>query len=350
MKVDYLIVGQGLAGSIFCEHVIQSGRSAVVIDKSSLSNSSKVAAGLYNPITGRKMVKTWNCDQLFSYLTPFYKALETRLQSQFLVEMPIYRPFPSVEELNEWMGKSADSGYARYVKEIKTKPAFEEDISNNFGGILLDQSGYLDTASFVEKYREYLIANASYFDENLDFDQLSVGEGRVDYKHIQAKAIVFCEGREIQKNPFLDWLPMRPVKGELLMIKTTRAFDTIYNKGVFVIPLGNGICKVGATYDNKNLNEVTTSEARDELVKKLHELALFQFEVIDQKVGIRPATKDRKPFLGCHPKFKNVVVFNGLGAKGVSLAPFYAKQLLAHLEQGEELDKEINIERFFSLF
>lgn len=117
-----------------------------------------------------------------------------------------------------------------------------------------------------------------------------------------------------------------------------------------MIPLSDGICKVGATYDNKNLEEVITSEAKEELVSKLRELVKFDFEVVEQKVGIRPATKDRKPFVGLHPEYENLAIFNGLGAKGVSLAPFYAKQLLAHLEHGYELDKEVNIERFFSLF
>jgi len=350
MQVDYLIIGQGLAGTVFCEHVLQSGKTAIVIDDPNLSNSSKVAAGLYNPITGRKLVKTWNCDPLFEYLTPFYQSLEEKLQESFLVEMPIYRPFPSMEVLNEWMGKSADSTFIPYIKDIKTEPAFNEDIRNEFGGLLLKQCGYLDTGKLIKHYREYLIANGLFYGDYFDYTQLETSSNEVSYKHIQAGKAVFCDGRLVQDNPYFDWLPLRPVKGELLYIKTEAVFDVIYNKGVFVIPLSDGICKVGATYDNKNLKEVITSEAKDELVKKLSELVKFDFEVIDQKVGIRPATKDRKPFVGRHPNLERMIIFNGLGAKGVSLAPFYAKQLLAHLEQGHELDKEVNIERFFSLF
>lgn len=350
MQVDYLIVGQGLAGTVFCEHVLRLGKTALVIDDPTLSNSSKVAAGLYNPITGRKLVKTWNCDPLFEYLTPFYQSLEEKLQSDFLVGIPIYRPFPSMEELNEWMGKSAETAFIPYIKDIKTKPAFNKDIRNEFGGLLLNQCGYLDTAKLIGLYREYLVANELFLGEHFDYAELEINNDQVSYKNIQAGNIVFCDGRLLEGNPYFDWLPLRPVKGELLYIKTDAVFDVVYNKGVFVIPLSDGICKVGATYDNKNLEEVITSEAQDELVKKLRELVKFDFEVVDQKVGIRPATKDRRPFVGRHPEFERMVIFNGLGAKGVSLAPFYAKQLLAHLEHGDELDKEVNIERFFSLF
>ncbi|MBO3700820.1 FAD-binding oxidoreductase [Roseivirga sp. E12] len=350
MEVDYLIVGQGLAGTVFSEHVIQSGKSIMVVDDPSLSNSSKVAAGLYNPITGRKLVKTWNCDRLFDYLVPFYKGLERKLQNELLVEMPIYRPFPSVEELNEWMGKSAEAGYAPYVKEIKSTPSFTDNIRNDSGGILLNKSGYVRTDKLVSCYREYLESKGLFLNDKVDHTQLIIEDGGIRYKEISAKRVVFTDGRSVENNPYFDWLPLRPVKGELLYIRTNAVFDVIYNKGVFVIPLSDGICKVGATYDNKNLEEVITSEAKEELVSKLRELVKFDFEVIDQKVGTRPATKDRKPFVGLHPEHENIVIFNGLGAKGVSLAPFYAKQLLAHLEHGYELDKEVNIERFFSLF
>lgn len=350
MEVDYLVVGQGLAGTVFSEHVIQSGKSVMVVDDPSLSNSSKVAAGLYNPITGRKLVKTWNCDRLFDYLVPFYKGLEGKLQSEFLVEMPIYRPFPSVEELNEWMGKSAEASYAPYVKEIKSTPSFTDDIRNDSGGILLNKSGYVNTDKLVNCYRAYLENEGLFLKDKFDHTQLIIEDDGIRYKEISAKRIVFADGRSVENNAYFDWLPLRPVKGELLYIRTNAVFDVIYNKGVFVIPLSDGICKVGATYDNKNLEEVITSEAKEELVSKLRELVKFDFEVVEQKVGIRPATKDRKPFVGLHPEYENLAIFNGLGAKGVSLAPFYAKQLLAHLEHGYELDKEVNIERFFSLF
>ncbi|OEK05483.1 NAD(P)/FAD-dependent oxidoreductase [Roseivirga misakiensis] len=349
MQVDYLIVGQGLAGTVLCEHLLQMGKKVVVVDDLTLSNSSKVAGGLYNPITGRKMVKTWNCDNLFSYLIPFYQKLEQKLGVRFLIEKPIYRPFASTEELNEWMGKSAEENYAPYIKEIKDRSAYGDHVNDDFGGILLNKSGYVDTAMLINAYQSYLLAEGFYRNEVFSYDHLELLNKGVKYKDISADRVIFCDGRLAQNNPYFQWLPMRPVKGELLFVKTHTSIELIYNRGVFVIPLSDGICKVGATYDHENVDENITSKAQNELTRRLKQLANFDFEVIDQKAGVRPATKDRKPFVGTHPAHKELVVFNGLGAKGVSLAPFYANQLANHLETGDHLDSEVNIERFFSL-
>ena len=93
MRVDYLVVGAGIAGSVLARQLLEMGKRVMVIDEPSLSNSSKVAGGLYNPITGRKMVKTWNGDVLFEYLDGFYREWENDLDESFFYSIPIYSPF-----------------------------------------------------------------------------------------------------------------------------------------------------------------------------------------------------------------------------------------------------------------
>ena len=350
VKVDYLVVGQGIAGTVITEHLISAGLRVHVIDDPHYSNSSKVAGGLYNPITGRKMVKTWNCDVLFDYLIPFYRKLELKLETNFLFEIPIYRPFYSNEEYNEWMGKSAEPAYGRYIKSIHGQHVFANHLHDSFGGIILNESGYLDTRKMVRAYRNYLAQHGMISDLPFGYEKLELSDDGVVYGDFHASKIIFSEGRFQDENPWFDWLPQKPVKGELIWIKSQEEIEHIYNRGVFLIPLSDGICKVGATYDHEKLDELTTEKAQSQLINRLRKLISFEFQVVDQKAGVRPATIDRKPFIGKHPQFKNVVIFNGLGAKGVSLAPYYANQLLLHLEKNMDLDDEVNIARFFSLF
>ncbi|MBO6495149.1 MAG: FAD-binding oxidoreductase [Roseivirga sp.] len=350
MRVDYLIVGAGIAGSVLADHLLKAGKEVMVVDDATKSNSSKVAGGLYNPITGRQMVKTWNCDRLFDYLIPYYKGLETELKTNFLFDTPIYRPFFSIEEQNEWMAKSAENQYSNYIKEIKSKPEWTNEVSNPYGGLLLSKSGYLDTSVFLEAFKDKLRRSKKLIESDFHFTQLQKLTKGYSFKGVTAKRIIFCDGRLGVDNPYFSWLPFSLVKGELLFMKSDVSPRVIYNRGVFVIPLGNGFMKCGSTYEHNELNELPTKKAKDELIQRVEKLINFDFEVIDQKAGVRPATKDRKPFIGEHPVEKGIWIFNGLGTKGVSLAPFYAKQLVEHMEDDQPLDAEVNIERFFSLF
>lgn len=349
MQAEYLIVGAGIAGSVLTDHLLKAGKSVVVIDDPTKSNSSRVAGGLYNPITGRQMVKTWNCDPLFDYLIPYYQGLEKNLGTRFLYDIPIYRPFFSIEEQNEWMSKSAEAGFAPYIKDIKTKPTWSDEVINPHGGLVLDKSGYLDTAVFLNSFRNKLQSQSMLIEEDFSFGDLIRLEKGFDYKGIAVEKVIFCDGRLSTNNPYFSWLPFSLVKGELLFLKSTVMPRVIYNRGVFVIPVGDGALKCGSTYEHNQLDEIPTKKAQNELLERVQKLVKFDFEVVEQKAGVRPATKDRKPFIGEHPNEKDVWIFNGLGTKGVSLAPFYARQLVGYLNGQEALDDEVNIERFFSL-
>lgn len=347
MEVDYLIVGQGIAGTVLADHFMESGCRVLVFDEASLSNSSKVAGGLYNPVTGRKMVKTWWADKFFPYMLSYYRGLEQRLGASFLNEMPIYRPFLSVEEQNEWMAKSADALYQPFIKEVADSSKYGRHIRDEHGGLLLAQSGYVNTAELLRAFRGYLLQRGALIAQFFDASRLELTASGVNYQGHKAKAIIFSEGTLVAGNPFFRWLPLRPVKGELLFIKVRERFSTIYNRGVFIIPLSDGTCKVGATYDHQNLDSEPTEEAKWQLMHRLDELIRLPYEVVGQVAGLRPATKDRRPFLGRHPDCEQVAIFGGLGTKGVSLSPFLARQLVNDMTGGAELPEEVNIGRFF---
>lgn len=349
MEVEYLLVGQGVAGSVLACKLLERQKSFLVIDNPDLSNASRVAGGLYNPITGRKMVKTWEADALFKALIPFYQQQEQRLKASFFHEKPIYRPFFNQHEQNEWMGKSAEPAFQHFIRAVHQRPYLPDWLHNPYGGLMLNQSGYLDTKTFVSTLRETLIKCGNYRHEQFDARQLNVEKG-FTYGDVNFDKIVFCEGRPTVGNPYFEALPFSPVKGELLFIRADVEIDEIINRGVFIIPLGGNEFKIGATYEQNKLDEYPTPQGEEELIVRLKKLIKFDFEVIDRKAGVRPATKDRKPFLGEHPYHKGMFIFNGLGTKGVSLAPLLAEEFLDFVDQSGELNPQVNISRYFSLF
>ena len=342
-SVDYIIVGQGLAGSCLALQLMQQGKKVVVIDRKHENAATHVAAGLFNPITGRNMTKTWMADILFPYLHEFYKLAEQLTSNSFFHSMPLYRPFVSFEEQNEWMGKSASTSLSDYLELVHASPIETQQVRNEFGGLMVRQCGYVNTIKFSEAVRKYIQQTNILLDEDFKEEELVIDKDSVQYLQYQAKKIIFCQGELALAGKLFSWLPIRPLKGETLIINTSANVSKIYNRGVYVVP---EIWKVGATYQFNDTTRSVTEVGLKELVTKLDELVCFPYNIVTQSWGMRPTTPDRRPILGPHPEFQSVVIFNGLGTKGVSLAPYFSKVLAAWLENGTSVNKEVDIHRY----
>ncbi len=348
-KVDFIIVGQGLAGSCLAMRLLGMGKTVWVMDQPHQNTCSKVAAGLFNPITGMGIVKTWMAEEIFAELFRFFPTMESKFGASFFYPMHLFRPFHNIEEQNNWMAKTADKERNKFVKEVYTSARYP-NIHNSFGGIEVNQSGYLDTNAFIGAVRSHLIASDSYTEEEFSPDRLSIHSQSVLYHEVEADKIIFCTGFE-SLAPYFHWLPIRPLKGETLQISLEERPELIYNKGVYVVPTAEAeIYKAGATYSLTDLSKSTSQAGREELEEKLTALLKDTYTVKSQEWGIRPTTVDRRPILGPHPEYSNLVIFNGLGTKGVSLAPYFSKQLADWLTEQGEIHKEVNINRFKPLY
>ncbi len=346
---DYIVVGQGMAGSCLAHQLLEINKKILVYDVPENNFSSTVAAGIYNPITGRNLVKTWMADELFPYLTQFYSSIEKESNTRFLNDKTIYRPFLNPEEQNDWMGRSSDPLFSDYIKKIDLQPKEGNKFNDAYGGLYLQKSGYLNIPIFLGVIQSKLQAIGAYKREFFEVEALEIKEEEVAYKGIRSKKLVFCDGVGGAKVPYFEHLPYKHVKGELLEIETEGIPEYIVNRGVFMLHKENNTYKVGATYENTELHNGITEKGKNQLVKKLAELYKNKYRITNHLSGIRPATKDRKPFVGLHPKHKVLGIFNGLGAKGVSLAPWLSSHYVQHLEFGSKLNREIDIIRYLNL-
>ena len=268
------------------------------------------------------MQKTWQADVLFPYLYDFYREAEQLTGERFFYSVPICIPFLSIEEQNDWMSKSDD---------VYTKSQYKDFIDDKFGGLILRSAGYLDTTKYLE-------AVAKLFTIEKDFDYT-----RTD------KTVIFCEGVNVSNNPYFDWVPVKKLKGETLTITLDKTPPVIFNRGVYVVPSGNNTWRVGATYSHDTM-EGPTESGRHELDQKLRSLLRIPYTVTNHSWGIRPTTPDRRPIVGPHPEHKNMVIFNGMGTKGVSLTPWSSGILSGYLEEGRQIKNDINISRFYALY
>lgn len=338
-EVDLLIVGQGIAGTAIAHYAIQRGLKIAVVDQALPGLSTCVAGGLINPVTGRRTKKSWMYDELYPELKKFYSNIDQLLGVQTFYEMPIYRLLSTAEDLNNWESQRLEADYVGYMKEIARR--LDERLHPHDGAGVIQGGGFVKTTKLLNHFRTYIQTHHILIEKELDYSDFKDHT----YLDITFKKVIFCEGYRVHDNPFFQEVNLWATKGEVLEIQIDGPdFNFIPNKHIFFVPLGEGRYKVGSTLD-RNINTDITPEALQELQEKIRAIIQVPFTVIGQEAGIRPNVRDRKPLLGVSLQQENYYLFNGLGSKGLSLAPYFAKHLLQHIYEDVELLQEVNWQR-----
>jgi glycine oxidase len=346
MEVDYLIIGSGLAGISFAETCVQNQKSIFVMNDAS-QNSTSIAGGLYNPVVLKRFTKIWEAEAQLEISIPFYKRLEKKFNEKFLFEIPLLRKLNSIEEQNNWFTASDKPTLSNYLN-TNLETLQNEFIANNYKFGKVNHTGFLDTKKLKDSYTNYLISENMYLEDTFDYSKLIIEENHIQYKNINAKQIVFAEGFGIHSNPYFNNLPLDGTKGELLIIKAENLnLAEIINSSIWILPIGNDLYKVGATYNWEDKTTTKTEKGKNELLSNLKELISCEFEIIEHLAGIRPTVKDRRPLLGRHYNHENLYILNGMGTRGVLFAPYLSNKLFEFIENNTELDNEISINRIY---
>ena len=345
MKVDYIIVGLGLAGLAFVEKLIQAKKSFIVFEDDS-QTSSLVAGGVYNPVILKRFSSVWNAKEQLAIALSFYEHLEKKFNTTLDQKFVIKKAFKSTEDQNNWFAAFDKPTVAPFLEDNLDENTYSGVVGSHYFGNV-KEGGRIDTHKLVETYRHYLKKNHWIRFEKFYHNDLLFDGDLVTYNNLKASKIVFCEGFGVKQNPYFNHLPLEEVKGEIITIHAPKLeIDFLLKSTLFVLPLGNHRYKVGATFNHKDKTSIPSIEGKEELVEKLKKVITVPYEIIDQSAGIRPAVKDRRPLVGVHHKYPQLATLNGLGTRGVMIAPSMAKELYGLLEEGIDLDPEINCNRF----
>ncbi len=346
---DFLIVGQGLAGSLMAWFLQQRSYKVCLIDQHHKGSSTKVAAGIINPVTGRRLVKSWMVDTLLPFAADTYRAIERQLGISLYQEKVIYRALPDIKAENQWDGRSADPTYAAYLDNQPLPEGVSAFFHPPFSWGSIHRAAQVDLPTLLTAFKARFESQGILFFQQFDYKQLQMESPGVQYQNIRARQVVFCEGQQGRFNPWFEYLPFVVSKGEVMEIavETERRLP-IVRHGCYIAPFGPKNYWVGATYDWNDLTESPTQQGRDKLRKYLVGSISVPYKITAHHAAIRPTVKDRRPFLGTHPTHRNLHIFNGLGTKGASLGPYWAHHFVEYLCGKHAVDERVDIRRFGS--
>lgn len=349
MTAKTLIIGQGLAGSLLAYRLIQAGTPVLVVDQDHHESSSMAAAGLINPITGKRITKSWLLETLYPEAMALYTELESLFGERLFHPCEAVRLYKDDFERERVAQRRRDQGYTTWLSQkdvTQTPPPV-----GNREGVGISGAGWVDLPQLLKTFKEWLVQKNAYRTGRLNIAELRVQEAFIGWKGERFERIIFCEGYQAQHNPFFSWLPFKPAKGEILSLETALAKklnNTLINQGTWALPLGSDLIKVGATYGWAPLDSEPTGAAKKKLLESYEQLlpGAPKAELFEHKAGVRPATLDARPFIGKHPEHPRVMLFNGLGSKGCLLAPFFSKHFSKVILGKEALMPEVDINRY----
>lgn len=348
---NILIVGGGLAGTFLATECLCAGHQVTLMDQPVADSASRIAAGLYNVITGRKAGRTWLAEELLDTLNAFFdRPLLEPLRKHFL-SFPIYRVFKSPGEFNDWSVHSQDAAYNNWVRHQPT-PRLPDLLHNPLGGLEILPCGWLQTGPFIDEMKILLQQKMGLkvLKGRLEHANLDPSQGRLNHAgHTYVyDDVVFAEGVGICTNPWFDWVTVWPLKGQVMEIEVPGLdLDFVLMRKLFFLPKGNNFYTVGATYEREFTETGPTEAGIAELSELVKAAIKLPFRVVNARAGLRPTTPNRRPVLGTHPEFSRLHVLNGLGTKGVLQGP-WAAQMLRRWLDGElaDLPKQLDVKRF----
>jgi glycine/D-amino acid oxidase-like deaminating enzyme len=342
--IDFLIIGQGIAGTIMSNSLMDLGYTVIIIDPGK-QNATSVSAGNINPVTGRKFTKSWQIEKILKTCNDIYPKLEEKIGLKVLTKLKIYRPLRKIKDEHQWLSREGDSSYEGYLSHQDKIPELDEFIPPPLMYGIIHQALKLDTSTLIDGYRTYLIKNRAFLQETFDYSSLEINSEFVKYRDITAKNIIFCDGSGLTINPLFNFLPIQPTKGEILHITTDLPKSFNLRDQTFISPESTYFW-VGSNHDRTFTNANPTTEQRKNLAHKLDTSLKKGYKIVDHKAGIRPCVPDRKPLIGKHPDHNNVFLFNGMGTKGISLSPYLVGFMTNFILENKKLPLEVDLNRY----
>ena len=336
-KIDYVIVGQGICGTLLSYFLKQERKNILVVDEPKPYTASKVASGVINPITGRRLVRTWMIEEIMPFAVDVYKQLEAELETSIITQNNILDFHPTTQMQIAFDERLQQESV--HLKEVQENLQWQQYFNYSFGIGEINPCWLININQLLEKWRVLLKKENVLLETKININQLT--------QLYPNSTIIFCDGVDGSNNPYFNKLPYAKNKGEALIVSIPRLpRNNIYKSGISLVPWKDDLWWVGSSYEWSFDDELPTENFRIKIENKLKQFLKIPFQIVDHIASLRPANIERRPFVGLHPLHSNIGILNGMGTKGCSLAPYFANQLAQYLVHQSPIDPLADVIRF----
>jgi len=344
-SVDYIILGQGISGTFLSYYLQKAGKKIIVIDDAETFTASRIASGVINPVTGRRVVETWMINDIMPFAVNAYEKLGNEINATVIQQCNVLSFHASVQMKQAFEDRLPDDN--KYLR----RPANEgslHDYFNFYLGVGETNPCYLaDIQTLMVGWRKKLAENSLLLEEKFDWADCTVTEKSISYKNIIAEKIICCEGSAGIRNPYFSLLPYAKNKGEVIIAEIPDLPRTnIYKQGLTIVPWKEDLFWIGSPYEWNYSDTNPTAAFKIKTQLQLQQWLKLPYKILDHWAAERPANVERRPFVGLHPLMPSVGILNGMGTKGCSLAAFFANELTEHLLNKAAINPLADVRRF----
>ena len=345
MQVDHIVIGQGICGTLLSRELVKRDRTVLVVDPNHPNTSSKIASGLINPVTGKRMVTSWMYEELLPVALDTYRQIELESGRQLLQKIDILDMPVSAE--NREIFSTATTNDNKFLSRWD-EHALRTHFNFYFGVGRIAPCYLVDVNTILSGWRKRLINTGALLEKEFNWKDCGIKDNGVTWKDIQAQSIIDCSGSAAASNPYFALLPFTKNKGEALIASITHLrAGHIYKQGVLkIVPWKDGLFWLGSSFVWDYTDLQPTQVFRSKVEAHLRHWLKLPVEIVDHWAAERPTTVGQTPFVGMHPVYNRAGIFSGMGTKGCSLAPCFAKQLADHLVRNATILPEADVKRF----
>ena len=330
MKIDSIVIGGGIIGMATARELALRGLKVSLFDKGKLGmESSWAAGGILSPM------RPWSEDpdsfELSQQGKACYADFTSELKQQTGIDPGYYCSGllminrEDVEKTQQWAKKHQ----ILFNEEYKNYPA---NMRIPDKSIFLPEIAQTRVPGLLKALHASLLDLQVNIFENAELADLNSTQGilqsvTISGKKYDADNFIITAGawteKLLRKNG--AQIEIKPVLGQMLCLKfPERPFEImVLDGGHYLIPRNDGHILIGSTMEYVGFNKETTESAKNQLMAWARELwpDISNAKFVKHWSGLRPASKNGKPYIGQLENYDNVYINAGHFRKGILQAP-----------------------------